>query len=121
MLLEQDAWRRAAALASLSAGVVFAGLVVLMVALNSSPPSTTLGPEMFELISAGQQPILYRAAITFDILAWLAAGAVFICFGGLLAVRRSLRSVVLAICGLGTLVGVQGAFLRLAYTTGLAA
>jgi hypothetical protein len=120
MLLEQDAWRRAAAIASLGAGVIFASLVVLMIALNSSPPPTTLSSEFWELVSAGQRPALYRAAITVDILAWLTGGAVFFCFGGLLAVRRSLRGIVLAVCGIGVLVGSLGAFLRLAYTTGLA-
>lgn len=120
MLLEQDAWRRAAAIASLGAGVAFVGLVVLMIALNGSPPSTTLGSEYWELVSAEQRPTLYRAAIAFDILAWLAGGAAFITFGGLLAVRRSLRGVVLAVCGIGTFAGALGAFLRLAYTTGLA-
>jgi hypothetical protein len=120
MLLKQDAWRRAAAIASLGAAVIFASLVVLMIALNRSPPSTTLGSEFWELVSAAQQPTLYRAAITFDILAWLAGGAVIVCFGGLLAVRRSLRGVALAVCGIGTLAGALGAFLRLAYTTGLA-
>lgn len=99
---------------SLIAGLVNVGLflaffTVLMPASESGP----LAPEHFELSAAISTPALYRLSITLDIAAWLVLGGFLITLATILVCHAPIRSTFVAACGIGTVAGLIGAFLRL--------
>src|SRR5262245_44152743 len=83
-------WVRWTVAWSLAASFTYVGYVVLGLVVSLVTPAsaaTSLGKQYFELLAAGHAPVLYRLAITFDVAAWIALGALLAGFAGV--VRRT--------------------------------
>lgn len=87
-----------------------------MAAVASQPG---VGGDHDELLMAAHAPGLYRIAMVFDALGWLAMGGVIVIAA--LALRReaSVRGPLAAVLGATAITGVIGAFLRLVVVGGL--
>jgi len=112
---KDERWRHAVALTALAGGIVLVGLTVAMIALRAGSPS---GQDL-ELAAATQKPALYRVAMILDICAWLGIGSVLIAFAAMWSSRAPVRTLFLAACGIGQLLGMAGGFIRLEVVLGL--
>lgn len=99
-------WALLAGLVNLGLLVAFS-IVVLPTAQNSPLPE-----EYLELVAAGNNPAMYRLTIMLGVL--------FLTLAALFAEHNSIRSVLLAACGVGMVSGFIGAYMRLLGTNGLA-
>jgi len=107
-------WALLAGLVNLGLVVAFS-IVVLPTAQNSPLPE-----EYLELVAAGNNPAMYRLTIMLDVAGWVALGVLFLTLAALFAEHTSIRSVLLAACGVGMVSGFIGAYMRLLGTNGLA-
>ncbi len=111
----------------LSRWSLFAGLAVLGIFLTfglgvgPAGQGSPLPQEHSELWAAINSPAAYRLFVTFDIAVWLAYGGFFVTLAAILIRHAPIRATLVAICGVGQLLGMTGAFMRLHGTTDLAA
>lgn len=119
---EERRWFRFLSRWSLFAGVVYLGLLLVMIfGVMPASQNSTLPEEYFELGAAIESPAVYRLAIALDVAAWLALGGFFVAFAAILIPRAPVRGVLVAACGAGQVIGLAGAYLRLSGTSDLAA
>lgn len=106
---------------------LFAGFAVLGIflafGLGVAPAGqgSPLPQEHSELWAAINSPGAYRLFVIFDIAVWLAYGGFFVTLAVILIRYAPIRAVLIAACGVGQLLGMTGAFMRLHGTTDLAA
>jgi len=111
----------------LSRWSLFAGLAVLGIflafGLGVAPAGqgSPLPQEHSELWAATNSPAAYRLFIIFDVAVWLAYGGFFVTLAAVLIRQAPIRATLIAACGVGQLLGMAGAFMRLYGTTDLAA
>jgi hypothetical protein len=105
---------------SITAGLLFIGLIVLLSVIIAQMPATGLPEAYDELFWAVSGRGLYMAAILCDVLIWLLLGALFISCSALMLKRTPVHASLVAACGVGQLSGMLGAALRLVGTTALA-
>lgn len=79
------------------------------------------GADLGELVAAVASPGMYRLLSVLDVLVWVALGGLFIALAAVMAERAPRRSVLLAVCGVGQVTGVAGAFVRMQAVGGTAA
>jgi len=74
-----------------------------------------------DLVAATRNLAVYRVLITLDVAAWLMLGLFLITLAALFARHAPIRSALIAVCGIGQVAGMSGAFLRLKGISDLAA
>lgn len=105
---------------SLVAAVV--ELALLGLAVVWFLPASEAGPltaEHGELAAALSDPGLYRMLAVLDVAVWVALGGLFVGLAAVFARRAPIRAALLAACGVGQLLGVAGAFMRLEVVGGV--
>lgn len=112
-------WRRALSRTALLAAASYVGLVTMVFVGILPGGSGSLPAEYLELAAAGRSPLLYRAAIGFDVASWLMFGGFLVMAAGTFIRREPVRSTIVAALGLGMSIGLLGACLRLAGTAEL--
>jgi hypothetical protein len=120
--MEQDIrWFRFLSRWALFTGLVNLGNLLLSFALFLPASQASSLPEEYgELVVAISNPALYRLQVVFDIFDWLSLVVFFIAFAVILLPRAPIRGTLLGACGIGQIVGVLGAFMRLEGITGVA-
>lgn len=111
---DRDAWLRLLARWGLLNAVTVAGLMTAFfaaMAMVSSRPG--IGGAHDELLMAAYAPGLYRTAMVFDAMGWLAMGGLIVIAGLVLRREASVRGPLAAALGVTAITGVIGAFLRL--------
>jgi len=98
-------------------GLLLAFFIVVLPTSQNSP----LPEEYLELVAASRNPAMYRLTMMLDVAGWLALGVLFITLAAVFAYRTSIRSALLAACGVGMVSGFIGAYMRLQGTSGLSA
>jgi hypothetical protein len=107
-------WFRFLSRWALFAGLVDLGTLLLSIALVVPGPQASSLPEEYgELVVAISKPALYRLQAVFDIFAWLSLVVFFITLAVILVPRAPIRGTLLGACGIGQIVAVLGAFMRL--------
>ncbi|HEV8281017.1 MAG TPA: hypothetical protein VGQ02_04095 [Candidatus Limnocylindrales bacterium] len=112
--VDQGAWQRLLARWGLLTAITVAGLVVtFFTAFGLAFSEPGIGSDHDELLMAASVPVLYRTAMVFDALGWLAMGGLVLIAG--LALRRdaTIQGPVGAVLGVTAIAGIVGAFLRL--------
>jgi heme/copper-type cytochrome/quinol oxidase subunit 4 len=110
----------------LSRWALFTGLVNLVNLLLSivlfvpGPQASPLPEEYGELVVAISNPALFRFQLDIEIVGWLSLVVFFIAFAAILLPRAPIRATLLGACGIGQIVGVLGAFIRLEGIPGVA-
>jgi hypothetical protein len=110
----------------LSRWAFFTGLVNLVNLLLSivlfvpGPQASSLSEEYGELVVAIRNPALFRLQLDIEIVGWLSLVVFFIAFAAILLPRAPIRGTLLGACGIGQIVGVLGAFIRLEGIPGVA-
>jgi heme/copper-type cytochrome/quinol oxidase subunit 4 len=110
----------------LSRWALFTGLVNLVNLLLSivlfvpGPQASPLPEEYGELVVAIRNPALFRFQLDIEIVGWLSLVVFFIAFAAILLPRAPIRATLLGACGIGQIVGVLGAFIRLEGIPGVA-
>jgi hypothetical protein len=118
---EDIRWFRFLSRWALYAGLVNLGTLLLSFALFLPGPQASSLPEEYgELVVAIRNPALYRLQVVFDIVGWLSFVVFFIAFAVILLPRAPIRGTLLGACGIGQIVGMMGAFMRLEGITGVA-
>jgi len=103
----------------LSRWAFFTGLVNLVNLLLSivlfvpGPQASSLPEEYGELVVAIRNPALFRFQLDIEIVGWLSLVVFFIAFAAILLPRAPIRGTLLGACGIGQIVAVLGAFMRL--------
>jgi len=111
----------------LSRWSLLAGLAVLGIFLAfgfgvvPAGQGSPLPQEHSELWAVINSPAAYRIFIIFDVAVWLAYGLFFVALAAVLIRHTPIRGTLIAACGVGQIVGMMGAFMRLYGTTDLAA
>ncbi len=111
----------------LSRWSLFAGLAVLGIFLAfgfgvvPAGQGSPLPQEHSELWAAINSPAAYRLFLAFDIAVWLAYGGFFVALAAVLFRHAPIRGALIAACGVGQVLGMTGAFMRLYGTTDIAA
>lgn len=111
----------------LSRWSLFAGLAVLGIFLAfgfgvvPAGQGSPLPPEHSELWAAINSPAAYRLFMIFDVAVWLAYSGFFVTLAAVLVRHAPICGTLIAVCGVGQVVGMTGAFMRLYVTTDLAA
>jgi hypothetical protein len=111
----------------LSRWSLFAGLAVLGIflafGLGVAPAGqgSPLPQEHSELWAAINSPAAYRLFVVFDVAVWLAYGGFFVALAAVLISHAPIRAIFIAACGVGQVLGMTGAYMRLYGTTDLAA
>ena len=115
MAMDEDVrWFRFLSRWALFAGLVNLGTLLLSFALFVPGPQASSLPEEYgELVVAISKPALYRLQVVFDIFAWLSLVVFFITLAVILVPRAPIRGTLLGACGIGQIVAVLGAFMRL--------
>lgn len=111
---DRGTWLRLLARWGLFTAITVAGLMItFFTALGLASAEPGIGGDHDELLVAASNPGLYRTAMVFDGLGWLAMGGLIVIAG--LALRRdaTVRGPLGAALGLTAVAGVIGAFLRL--------
>jgi Domain of unknown function (DUF4386) len=107
-------WFRFLSRWALFAGLVDLGTLLLSVVLFVPGPQASSLPEEYgELVVAIRDPALYRLQVVFNIFAWLSLVVFFITLAVILVPRAPIRGTLLGVCGIGQIVAVLGAFMRL--------
>src|SRR5215213_9151403 len=95
-------------------GLVNLGNLLLSIVLFVPGPQASSLPEEYgELVVAISNPALYRLQLDIDIFGWLSLVVLFITLAVILVPRAPVRGTLLAACGIGQIVAVLGAFMRL--------
>jgi heme/copper-type cytochrome/quinol oxidase subunit 4 len=120
--MDQDIlWFRFLSRWALFTGLVNLGNLLLSFALFLPASQASSLPEEYgELVVAISNPALYRLQAVFNIFAWLSLVVFFITLAVILVPRAPIRGTLLGACGIGQIVGVLGAFMRLEGITGVA-
>jgi len=115
-------WFRFLSRWSLVAGLMVLSLLLLgiTVVLPASQRSA-LPAEYADLVVAASSPALYRLFAAFDMAVWLGLGGLFVTLAAVFARVAPIRSAFIRACGIGQVMGVFGAVVRLAGVTDLAA
>ena len=115
MAMDEDVrWFRFLSRWALFAGLVDLGTLLLSVVLFVPGPQASSLPEEYgELVVAFSKPALYRLQVVFDIVGWLTLVVFFITLAVILVPRAPIRGTLLGACGIGQIVAVLGAFMRL--------
>jgi hypothetical protein len=108
-------WAFATALIILALWIVYLGGVGI------TASDTALGVGYADLFQAVRSPVLYRVAMTLDALGWLMMGGTLLTLAVILRSRAPIRSLLIAVCGLGMFTGSLGGFMRLVGIADLAA
>ena len=82
---------------------------------------SALPPEYSELLAAAGSPALYRLFAAFDMAVWLGLGGLVVTLAAIFARIAPIRSALIRACGIGQVIGIFGAVVRLFGTTDLAA
>jgi Domain of unknown function (DUF4386) len=77
--------------------------------------------EQLELLGAVQAPVVFRLTAALDGLTWLTIGAILLVCARLFVGQAPIRATFLAVCGVGQVVGLLGAYLNLQATGELGA
>ena len=96
-------------------------VVVYLGGIGFAPSDTALGAEYSELLQAVRAPAIYRLAMFFDASGWLMMGGTLLILAAIVKTRAPIRSLLVAACGAGLLVGVLGGVMRLTAIGDLAA
>lgn len=115
-----DRWAVLGSRAAIVAGLLFVGLITLLSMIMAQMPPTGQPEAYDELFWAIHGRHLYSLAIVFDLLIWILIGIVLVAFAALTFQRAPVRAGLIAGTGVGQVVGVIGATLRLVGTTELA-
>lgn len=107
------------ALATVIMGVAL--LVVYIGGIGFAPSDNALGAKYSELLQAVRAPVMYRLAMVFDALGWLMMGGALVILAAILQRQAPIRSLLIAACGVGLIVGVLGGVMRLVGNSDLAA
>jgi hypothetical protein len=111
---DRGRWQALLARWGLFTALAVAGLVTTFFTaygLASSRPG--IGGDHDELLMAAAVPVLYRIAMVFDALGWLAMGGLIVIAGLGLRREATVRGPLAAALGVTAVVGIFGAFLRL--------
>ena len=111
---DRAAWQGLLARWGLLTALAVVGLITtFFTAFGLASPQPGIGGDHDELLMAAVTPGLYRTAMVFDALGWLAMGGLVVIAG--LALRRdaTIRGPIAAALGVTAVVGIVGAFLRL--------
>jgi hypothetical protein len=113
-LTDRGTWQRLLARWGLLTAITVAGLMITFFtafALAASEPG--IGGDHDELLMAASVPALYRTAMVFDALGWLAMGGLVAIAGLALRPDATVRGPLAAALGVTAVAGVIGAFMRL--------
>lgn len=88
-------------------------LPVYFVGIGFQASDNALGAEYAELMQAVRSPALYRVFMVFDGLGWLLMGVTLLTLAVLVRHHTPIRGLLIAACGIGTLAGSLGGFMRL--------
>jgi heme/copper-type cytochrome/quinol oxidase subunit 4 len=114
-------WFRFLSRWALFTGLVNLGNLLLSIVLFVPGPQASPLPEEYgELVVAISNPALFRLQLDIEIVGWLSLVVFFIAFAAILLPRAPIRGTLLAACGIGQIVGVLGAFIRLEGIPGVA-
>lgn len=111
---DQGTWQGLLARWGFLTALAVAGLITTFFTaygLASSRPG--IGGDHDELLMAAAVPVLYRIAMVFDALGWLAMGGLVVIAGLGLRREATVRGPLAAALGVTAVVGIVGAFLRL--------
>lgn len=112
---DRGAWQRLLARWGLLTALAVAGLITTFFTARGIVASQPgMGGDHDELLMAAYAPALYRTSMVFDALGWLAMGGLVVVAGLALSRDASVRGPLAAALGVTAIVGVTGAFLRLA-------
>lgn len=102
--------------------MVFLGLLLaFFVWILPASQGSSLPQDYFEFAAAMKSPALYRIAITFDVAGWFMLGGFFVALAAIFVRRAPVRGAFIAARGVGQVVGMTEAFLRLEGASALAA
>lgn len=111
---DRGTWLRLLARWGLLTAVVLAGLIgTFFSAMGTISSQPGFGGGHDEVLMAAFVPGLYRTAMIFDALGWLAMGGLLVIAGLALSREASVRGPLAAILGVTAITGIIGAFLRL--------
>lgn len=114
-------FRRTLSRWALVSALVTAGVLTVFGLGTMASQGSALPPAYDELVWASRLPALYRAATTFDLATWLGLGGFFALTAAGFTRHAPIRSIFIALCGVGQLAGAIGAFSRLLGVSALAA
>jgi len=115
-------WFRFLSRWSLVAGLMILSLLVLgITAVLPASQGGALPAEYSELVAATSNPALYRLFAAFDMAVWLGLGGLFVTLAAIFARVAPIRSALIRACGIGQVMGIFGAVMRLFGITDLAA
>ena len=106
-------------LATVLFGIV--GLAIYFGGIGFVPSDSALGVAYSDLMQAVRAPVMFRIFMTFDAIGWLMIGVTLLTLAVILKNAAPIRSLLIAACGVGMLVGSLGGFIRLVGVSDLAA
>ena len=99
--------------AAAAASLAIIGLAVVGLAgIGNQAGDHAMGDKYVELLQAVRSPALHRVEMFFDVAGWLTSALVIVLLGAAVSPWAPGRAAVIAICGVGQLVGAQGGFER---------
>ena len=107
------------ALATVLFGIV--GLAIYFGGIGFVPSDSALGVAYSDLMQAVRAPVMFRIFMTCDAVGWLMIGVTLLTLAVILKNAEPIRSLLIAACGVGMLVGSLGGFMRLVGVSDLAA
>jgi hypothetical protein len=107
--------------ALVTALMVIALMVVNLGGVGFAPSDSALGAEYSELLQAVRAPGMYRASMVLDALGWVMMGGTLLALAAILKSRAPIRALLIGACGIGSLTGVLGGFMRLVGISAFAA